>query len=261
MAVPVRSAGVRILLPPSETKSVGGDGPPLALDRLSLPVLTDTRRRVAEALVGLCSGDRRTASEKLGIGPSLEAEIDHDLALWTSPTCPAVERYTGVLYDALDIGTWGPAERERALQRVYIGSALFGLVGAADPIPHYRLSAGSALPALGAGLRSVWRPALAAVAAEWEHEFVVDLRSGSYLQLGPVPGAVTVRVEAERPDGSRSVVSHHNKHHKGLLARRLATTRAEVRDVPSLLTVARRAGMRIDRDERDPYLLVMVVPA
>lgn len=252
---------MRILLPPSETKSVGGDGPPLDLSRLSLPALDDTRRRVAAALQRLCSGDRAVAAATLGIGASLTGEIDHDLALWTSPTRPAVDRYTGVLFDAFDADSLGPAARDRALSRVYIGSALFGLVGAADPIPRYRLSAGVVLPELGTGLRTVWRPAMAAVVDRWQGEFVVDLRSGSYRQLGPVPGAVTVRVEAERADGTRSVVSHHNKHHKGLLARRLATTRADVEDVPGLLAVARRAGMRIDRDERDPRQVVMVVAA
>ena len=50
---------------------------------------------------------------------------------------------------------------------------------------------------------------------------VVDLRSGSYAALAPVPGAVTVQVLSERPDGTRTVVSHFNKAHKGRLARLL----------------------------------------
>lgn len=46
---------------------------------------------------------------------------------------------------------------------------------------------------------------------------VVDLRSGTYQQLGRVKDAVTVRVEK---DGK--VVSHFNKHYRGLVARQLA---------------------------------------
>ena len=42
---------VLILLPPSETKSDGGSGAPLDLDRLSLPTLTPLRRKLADALV------------------------------------------------------------------------------------------------------------------------------------------------------------------------------------------------------------------
>jgi cytoplasmic iron level regulating protein YaaA (DUF328/UPF0246 family) len=90
----------------------------------------------------------------------------------------------------------------------------------------------------------VLEPELAAVAAA---ELVVDLRSGSYAALGRVPGAVTVNVLAERPDGSRSVVSHFNKAHKGRLARVLASTRAEPTDAAAVAAVARRAGMRVER--------------
>ena len=114
-------------------------------------------------------------------------------------------------------------------------------------------------------LRSCTGPA-DLVARHGGDEFVVDLRSGSYRQLGPVPGAVTVRVETERADGTRQVVSHFNKHHKGLLARVLATSRAEIDDVASLLRVARRAGMTVERPGNGTGIrsgsveLTMVVP-
>jgi hypothetical protein len=49
---------------------------------------------------------------------------------------------------------------------------------------------------------------------------VVDLRSGPYAALARVPHAVEVRVLRET-DGVRAVVSHDNKHTKGLLAREL----------------------------------------
>ena len=87
-------------------------------------------------------------------------------------------------------------------------------------------------------------PLLAALAAA---ETVVDLRSGPYAALGRVPGAVTVAVLAQRPDGTRAVISHHNKAHKGRLARALATTRAEPADAAAVAAVARRAGMRAER--------------
>jgi len=48
--------------------------------------------------------------------------------LLTSPTLPALERYTGVLYDALDVGTLTRAQRRRADARLAVGSALFGLL-------------------------------------------------------------------------------------------------------------------------------------
>ena len=104
------------------------------------------------------------------------------------------------------MGSLTRAQRARADRRLAVGSALFGLVAAGDRIPAYRLSAGSALPGLPT-LRALWKPALSPVLAAVD-ELVVDLRSGSYAALAPVPGAVTVDVLSERPDGTRAVVGH-----------------------------------------------------
>ena len=246
---------VRILLSPSETKSVGGSGDPLDLAALSLPSLTGVRRTVADALVTVCTDDPAGARAALGLSEKLAGEVELDARLWTSPTAPALSRYTGVLYDALEQSTFTPAARSRAQERLWIGSALFGLVAAGDPIPHYRLSAGTRLPGLTT-LRATWRPALTAATADWEGELVVDLRSGGYHQLGPVPGAVTVDVVTEYPDGTRKVVSHFSKHHKGLLARTLATSRAEIDDVAALVRVARRAGHVLERTADDELTMV-----
>jgi cytoplasmic iron level regulating protein YaaA (DUF328/UPF0246 family) len=88
---------------------------------------------------------------------------------------------------------------------------------------------------------------------------VVDLRSGSYAALGRVPGAVTVNVLAERPDGSRLVVSHANKTVKGRVARALAVTRAEPSGATGVAAVVRRAGLRVERT--GPRHLDVVVTA
>ena len=104
----------------------------------------------------------------------------------------------------------------------------------------------------GAGtLAARWKPALepvlAKIAAE---ELVVDLRSGAYAALGRVVGAnvVTVDVLSERPDGTRTVVSHFNKAHKGALARVLASGRSDPTDAAAVVAVARRAGLHVERD-------------
>jgi cytoplasmic iron level regulating protein YaaA (DUF328/UPF0246 family) len=237
---------VLVLLPPSETKRDGGDGPPLRLDALSFPELGGTRKELADELVELAA-DPAAARTALGLSPRQDDEIARNAALWSAPTMPALHRYTGVLYDALDVTTLRGAAAARARARLAVGSALFGLVRADDPIPAYRLSAGSALPA-GGTLAARWRPALdpvlAGLAAE---DLVVDLRSGSYAALGRVPGAVTVTVLAEKPDGSRGVVSHFNTAHKGALARVLAGSRAEPADAAGVAAIARRAGMRVER--------------
>jgi len=248
---------VLVLLPPSETKALGGDGVPLDLAALTAPELTGVRRDIADALVKL-AGDVPAARTALGLSPSQDAEIARNAELWSSPTRPALERYTGVLYDALDIRSMTRGQRSRAAGRLAVGSALFGLVRGGDPIPAYRLSAGSALPGLPT-LRALWKPALSPVLAAID-DLVVDLRSGSYAALAPVPGAVTLEVLSERPDGSRSVVSHFNKAHKGRVARLLALTSAEPTDVVRLRSLLRRAGLHVEHDGGSALTLVVPAP-
>lgn len=233
-----------VLLPPSETKSDGGAGAPLDLGELWLPKLTATREMLVDTLVEL-SADVEASSVALGLSAGQADEVARNAALWTSPTRPALERYTGVLFDALDAKSFTRTQRAKAYSRLAIGSALFGVVRAGDPIPAYRLSGGSKLPGLGT-LQSLWKPELVPALEAEDEGLVVDLRSGTYQQLGPVPGAVTATVLTEKPDGSRSVVSHFNKHHKGLLARALVQTRAEPADVKGVARVAAKAGLTVE---------------
>ena len=247
-----------ILLPPSETKSEGGDGGPLELERMSFTELNPARKELVGELVALAS-DVPASRAALGLSERQDAEVARNGALWSAPTRPALRRYTGVLYDALDAGSLRTAAAARAAERLVVNSALFGLLRAGDPVPAYRLSAGSELPGRGT-LAAFWRPALEPVLAELPG-LVVDLRSGSYAALGRVPGAVGVRVLTERPDGSRSVVSHHNKATKGRVARLLAGGRAEPTDVAGLLRVLRRAGLRVERGPSPDQLDLVLASA
>ena len=247
-----------VLLPPSETKRAGGNGAPLTSAMLSFPELDPLRKELVDEL-GELAADVPASRAALGLSARQDDEVARNAALWTSPTLPALLRYTGVLYDALDVGSLRGAAATRARSRLLVGSALFGLLRADDPVPAYRLSAGSTLPdrpTLAARWRPLLDPVLAALTAG---ETVVDVRSGSYAALGRAPGAVTVNVLAERPDGSRAVVSHFNKAHKGRLARVLAATRAAPADAGAVATIGRRAGLRIER--RGPTHLDVIVPA
>lgn len=245
-ALPATVCTVIVLLPPSETKRSGGDGPPLRLDDLSNPALGPLRRELIDELVALAA-EPEACRAALGISPAQDAEIDRNAALLSSPTLPAIVRYTGVLYDALDVESLRGAAKARAQARLAVGSALFGVLRADDPIPAYRLSATSKLPG-SATLAARWRPVLEPVLAELAAtELIVDLRSGSYAALGRLPEAVRVDVLAEHPDGRRTVVTHFNKAHKGRFARALATSRSEPGDAAAVAAVARRAGMHVER--------------
>ena len=246
------------MLPPSETKRAGGDGPAMELALLGSGALNPLREALIGELIDLAA-DPETCRRALGISAAQDAEIGRNAALRTSATMPAIHRYTGVLYDALDFGSLRAAEADRARSRLAIGSALFGLLRAGDPIPAYRLSAGAKLPGRPA-LAARWRPLLEPVLADLAvGELIVDLRSGAYVGLGRIPGAIAVDVVSELPDGRRTVVTHFNKSHKGRLARVLATAKSEPGDAAAVATLARRAGMQVERD--GDKLTIVIPPA
>ncbi len=234
---------VLVLLPPSETKALGGEGPPLDLDALSWPDLSPPRRKLADAVVELAA-DVPASLVALGLSVRQQDEVSRNAELWTAPTVPALRRYTGVLYDALGFASFSRRERKKAHRRLVVASALFGLVGGADPIPAYRLSGASTLPAVG-GLRSFWRPTLEPVLAEID-DLVVDLRSGTYAALAPIAGAVSVRVVTEDATGRRLTVSHHNKMYKGRLAAVLVRLGREPSTVDGLARAVSRAGLTVE---------------
>jgi cytoplasmic iron level regulating protein YaaA (DUF328/UPF0246 family) len=234
-----------IVLPPSETKSSGGDGPPLQLDQLSFGELTSVRERVARTLARTSAHPKRGMAA-LDLGPTQLGELQRNTELHHAPTRPAIERYTGVLYDALDVRSLVGDDRRRAGERLAVCSALFGLLRADDPIPAYRLSAGSRLPRI-ASLAAVWKPKLQRVLATAARDgLVLDLRSGAYRSLAVLPGAITVRVLTEQADGTRGVVSHSNKATKGLLARMLVQHEAVCTTIDEVAEVARAGGLTVE---------------
>ncbi len=230
-----------ILLPPSEGKSAPDDGPILKLSDLSFPELNPLRRRVVTELTRLCRTDPEAAIVGLGLGVQQSADVRADARIRRSPCAPAVDVYAGVLYDALSYSTLSAPARRRGSQRLAVTSALWGLLRPHDPIPYYRLSATGHLPGFGT-LPHFWKPAIAGCLAR-STGLVVDLRSGAYRALGPVPGStaertVTVRVLHESA-GRRTIVSHHNKATKGRLVRALleeSTTPREPSELAGLLT-------------------------
>jgi cytoplasmic iron level regulating protein YaaA (DUF328/UPF0246 family) len=234
---------VLVLLPPSEGKATGSDGPPLDLAVLSFPALTKTRRALVRELVRLAKKDRAGLQTALGLSDKQRAEVDKDALLLRAPTLPTMELYTGIVYDNLDFPSLAGTARTRAEESLLVASSLFGLLRPADRVPSYRLSGGTVLPGSG-GLATRWRPVLEPVLAA-QDELVVDLRSGVYAQLARVPGAVEVRVLREE-NGRRTVVSHDNKWTKGKLARALCMN--DVQTVDDVAQVGRMVSDAVEVD-------------
>ncbi|WP_281640440.1 YaaA family protein [Aurantimicrobium minutum] len=221
-----------ILLPPSETKRDGGEGAPLEQllveSALAFPELNAIRKRVVAATVSLARKPK-VCAEVLKLSPKQMGEVDRNKAVKTSPTMPAIDRYTGVLYDGLGAINL-PAEARTFLgEHVLIQSALLGPVRALDLIPAYRLSFDSKLPSLAAGtLKKAWAEASNKALAKKLKEkpqMVLDLRSEGYSALTPLAPAentVYLRVVTKGENGQLRALNHFNKKGKGEFVRALA---------------------------------------
>ena len=184
----------RILLPPSEGKADGGDGPPWERGTLALPELDVARARVLKAL------GRR--------GPRRD------------PTLPAIDRYTGVLYKELDAASLTATARRRLHRSTLIASGLWGVVGPSDPIPGYRLKMSASLDGLGK-LSTWWRPQLTAALAPWLKGAIVwDLLPNEHAAaIAWADPAPTRRIPVRFLDRRGTTVSHWNKLLKGSIVR------------------------------------------
>jgi uncharacterized protein len=241
---------VTLLLPPSESKSDGGSGR-FAVGRLSRPALNRARSAVLDAVVTLAA-DPAGAARVLHLGAKQAGEIERNAHLRRAPVLPAVQRYTGVVYDALDAATLPAPARAWLDEHLLIASALFGLLGPEDPIPAYRLSGGTALP--GLSLKRHWMEPIRRALVR-ERDFILDARSAAYVALGPAPaGSAVLHVEDA---ASGRALNHFNKYAKGDLARRLALAAPDLRSRDDLLDWARGAGLRLEpRGASDVVLTV-----
>ena len=242
------AAVVLILLPPSEGKTSPTQGKKLSLRSLSAPQVRPDREAVLNALVSLCGGPTSKALSALGLSASQVGEVARNASLKVSPTTHAIEVYTGVLYDALDVSSLSTKARATLNASVAIQSALFGVVMADDAIPAYRLSADSALPKIGK-VATWWSSRLNdAMTSLIADSPVLDLRSGAYAAMWKPQGDVAhqvlvARVLLEERKGVRKVVSHHNKATKGRLVRALCMQTGRATTPEALAAACEKAGV------------------
>jgi uncharacterized protein len=255
---------VLVLLPPSEAKTPGGDGPPVGRrPRLSTPGLARPRGLLLDALRRAARADPAALAAGLRLPASVAAAaIAADARAGTAPTMPALDRYAGVLYHALGAGTLTAAARRRAEQDLVVASGLWGVVAGGDLVPDYRVPAAGSVPGLG-GVSAHWRAALAAAMPGLVGDrAVLDLRSTDYLGMwrpGPElrDRVVAVRVLAERRAGGRrttSSVSFHAKQVKGQVVRHLVSGRRRHTDpMEALADAAAALRLRVEVALSGPF--------
>jgi cytoplasmic iron level regulating protein YaaA (DUF328/UPF0246 family) len=244
-----------ILLPPSETKRDGGAGAPLDFGALSYPRLGRVRRSLVRRVVQLARQPEEMLS-RLKLGPKLAFEVERNRRLRTTPTMPALDRYTGVLYEALDAPALDADARAFADGHLAIHSALFGLVAACDGIPAYRLSHDSRLE--GPTLRATWGSTITRELGSHRDELILDLRSEGYTALGPTPAGRSsyfVRVVTPGDDGRQRALNHFNKKGKGELTRALLQNGEDFADAADLIAWGAQAGFALEVAENGELLL------
>ncbi len=249
---------MRILLPPSEGKAAGRRGRPSDVDALSFSGLAGMRREVATALA-VVSG-RPDAPAVLGVGAGVAHEIRRNTVLGEAPALRARQTYTGVLYDALDLGSLDPSARRRAAGWVWIFSALYGVVRTGDRIAAFRLSMGVDLPGVGP-LAAAWRPHLEeALRGETGRGLIVDCRSAAYAAAWtPRDDAADRWVQVRVPGAS-----HMAKHTRGLVAREILSDGLDPRepvDLADALSVAFDVNLTPPSRPGRPWVLDVVPPA
>ena len=232
-----------ILLPPSESKTTASGKTILNIEKLSFSELNPLREKTLKALIAMSNGSMPKARAALGISAKQDWEIERNQTLLTAPVAPAWQVYTGVLFEAIGFEQLSAAQLKKLSNMSYIQSALFGLISLTDLVPAYRLSGDCSLPKLGT-LTSVWAKPCTEILKQRD-ELIIDMRSGTYVKLGPLPAgsnAVVPKVLQRMPSGPPKVVSHHNKATKGRILRAMAQSKVAVKNVDQFAGVVASLG-------------------
>ena len=251
-----------VLLPPSESKLSPDSGPKLDLEKLAFPELANKRTAVIDALIKLSSGRQTKALSALGISKKQEFELMRNQNLLTAPTAPAWQIYSGVLFEALGAGSLTAAQLKKLCELTYVQSALFGLISFGDLIPAYRLSGDSVLPKVGS-LPKFWSATCSDLLAQ-DSGLIIDLRSGTYTKLGPLPsGATSVvpKILQRMKSGPPKVVSHHNKATKGRILRAIVQSKTKVKTIDDLASAIAGLGadVQLNSPTKSPDSVVLEV--
>lgn len=211
----------------------------------------DPARDIAiKALVQLCQ-DEEAAAKSLKLGKTNRKDIQANLAIMTSGTMPALQRYTGVLYDALGYDELSKNALQRAQNQMFIQSSLFGLIPAMERIPYYRLSAGSVLP--GVSLSKLWTVAHRDVWPRLTGQ-ILDMRSKAYVSLNPIPTDRDSFFVEVLDANSGKALNHFNKKAKGALAK--VILEAGLESSSEIPKVAKLAGLEARVSGRTVELFV-----
>jgi len=192
-----------ILIPPSEGKVEGGNLPPLDEineTTLSLIEQIQSQSKHLEKFYGL--------KEK-----ALKKAIQTNKEILEAKTCSALERYSGVVYKAIDVAT---IKNKKDLGLIYIFSPLFGIIGSNTPIPNYKFKIDK-LKAI-----RLWEPINTKFL---ENKFVIDLMPKTYEKAIHYDDGIKVEFILLK-NGKKMPAGHQGKHIKGRFIRWMIETKS-----------------------------------
>lgn len=207
---------MKILLAPAETKKEGGSAPSYRKENFFFNSFGDIRDNIVnEYEEFLKSSSIEELSKWFGLKKIDECE-KYSKSIYDKPTMKAVQRYTGVAFDALDYNTLDQKQQQYCDENIILFSNLFGPLRADDLIPDYKFKQGAFLPSID--LISEYKNAIKDELDLYLGDEVIDLRAGFYDKFYK-PSAPTITYKFLK-DGK--VVSHWAKFYRGKIVRELS---------------------------------------
>lgn len=207
---------MKILLAPAETKIDGGDFQPYASQNFYFQEFNDLRDEVVTSYEEFL---KKSSLEELsfwfGLKNIKECE-KYSTAVTKKPTMKAIQRYTGVAFDALSYESLLKEQQKYCDENVVLFSNLFGPLRADDKIPDYKYKQGAKLPNIDVINR--YKIAIKDTLDQYLGDEVIDLRAGFYDKFYKSSSSTIIFKFLK--DGK--VVSHWAKHYRGKIVRVLA---------------------------------------
>ncbi len=207
---------MKILLAPSETKALGGEGH-FDVAHLFFQALHPKQQSIIEHYNNtLRQASNETLSTMLGIKKLDELALyRHDIT--TLPVMKAIQRYSGVAFEYLDYASLEPLSQMYIDQHLVLFSNLFGILKPDDLIPHYKLKQAQSIGEMKTD--RYYQEAIAEILDSYlEGEELLDIRAGYYDKFyKPKIPYVTLKFIQ-----NGKVVSHWAKAYRGKVLRLLA---------------------------------------
>jgi len=233
VGAPHYSSTVLILLPPSAKMRATNGESQFDLDSLLFPSQLTLRRKELMERSDYASADTKIRA------------------------MPAIDLYSGVLYQFLDFRTLPKSAQKRGETEIFIFSDLFGVLRPSNLIPVHPKKA--KISSKG----TKWSDLLPDLLNPLESELVVDCRSSTYMGFWKPNPAITVAIRVfQESKGERSVITHMSKKYRGELARLLLLNQAP--ENPGELLAIAETSFKADLkkvDDSHPWQLDLLIPA